>query len=213
MSDDQTINLERPQCHQRLDVPAAMAGKMIWCPDCEKAIEVPSPFGISEQARLPHYREPSPKTTDDAWPSHGDGHPEGRSRRRPRASIHHDAIPPAICMLVVASFGLLFNLIGVALDLGPEQPVDPQLPVLLRELSRTGRGPLYASVLAFFALLSGFTMFGSIQMIRGKTWGICLAASVISIVNFGNWCCLLGLPFGIWALVTLVKPDVRESFS
>ena len=36
--------------------------------------------------------------------------------------------------------------------------------------------------------------------------------SRFAMINIGNCCCLLGLPFGIWSLVVLLKPEVAEKF-
>ena len=32
-------------------------------------------------------------------------------------------------------------------------------------------------------------------------------------INLANACCLLGVPFGIWALVVLNKPEVKAQFT
>jgi len=43
-------------------------------------------------------------------------------------------------------------------------------------------------------------------------WPLAMTASILSMLNFGNCCCLLGIPVGIWALVILLMPDVKEAF-
>ena len=39
-----------------------------------------------------------------------------------------------------------------------------------------------------------------------------IAASIVAMINFGNCCCLLGIPIGIWSLVILMQPDVKAAF-
>jgi hypothetical protein len=39
-----------------------------------------------------------------------------------------------------------------------------------------------------------------------------MAAAIMAMIPC-NCCCLLGLPFGIWALVMLMKPEVKSQFS
>jgi len=39
-----------------------------------------------------------------------------------------------------------------------------------------------------------------------------MAGSIVAMVPC-NICCLLGLPFGIWALVVIVRPEVKDAFS
>lgn len=52
---------------------------------------------------------------------------------------------------------------------------------------------------------------GGVQMIRFKSWGLCLAASILTIVPC-NCFCLAGLPIGIWGTIMLLIPSVRSSF-
>jgi hypothetical protein len=43
--------------------------------------------------------------------------------------------------------------------------------------------------------------------------GLAMAAAIVAMIPCFSPCCLLGLPFGIWALVMLNKPEVRSQFS
>ena len=40
-----------------------------------------------------------------------------------------------------------------------------------------------------------------------------LVSAVLALLPCLSPCCVLGLPFGIWALVTLNKPEVKEAFA
>ena len=123
-------------------------------------------------------------------------------------------MPPAICMIVVAVLGLLLNSFGVVIALtGADFAVDPNAPPMLQQIVRDSKGPIPATVQGTCALLSALTILGSAQMLRRKTWGLALGAAILSIVNFGNCCCLIGLPVGIWGIVALTNQDVRDAFS
>ena len=218
---NESIDLECPRCRQRLRVPAEFAGKHVSCPDCGHGIEVPGPTGITESAPAPRSLAPAPAADPyaDSDPygessaNERDRYPDiGSPIRRPAGSAH-GVLAPAIVMLIVACIGLLLNLVGCGIALGPERPVDPQAPPLVQELLKGGQGPMAASIQGFFALLSLVTIFGSIQMMRSKTWGLGLAASILSMLNFGNCVCFIGLPVGIWAMVALVNQDAKEAFS
>jgi hypothetical protein len=63
-----------------------------------------------------------------------------------------------------------------------------------------------------FSLIGLFVLMAAIQMARRRTYGLAMAGSILAMVNIGNACCCLGLPFGIWALVVLARPDVRAAF-
>jgi hypothetical protein len=228
MSDHETIDVECPHCQQRLRIPAINAGKAIYCPDCNGVIQVPGKTGITEEAPKPHskpadhdpYDKPSRRRASDYEddPYDGDRRRDDDDfaadiRRQRGSDVGGRVLPPAICMLIVAIIGLLLNILGVVMAIAGEERVDPNAPPFLQEFAKNQHGPLAASIQGSFALLSLATIVGSIQMMRRKTWGLSLTASVLSMVNIGNCCCLFGLPFGIWALVALVNPDVKDAFS
>jgi hypothetical protein len=54
-------------------------------------------------------------------------------------------------------------------------------------------------------------LLGAIQMLRLRSYGLAMASSIIAMLPC-NGCCLLGLPFGIWAVVMLAKPEVKDAF-
>lgn len=62
------------------------------------------------------------------------------------------------------------------------------------------------------ALMQILIIAGSVQMIRLSTRGLALSASILAWIPVVSPCCILGIPFGIWAFVVLCRPDVREAF-
>jgi hypothetical protein len=216
MSDNDGIDFVCPHCQQRLNVPASNAGKKIRCPSCSNLFEVPSESGISAEPIRTRSRTPDPEPDPYEEPRRDEDDDYGidRPRRRRASSDGGRVMAPAICMLVVAGIGLLVNLFGCVFSLvGPEQPIDPNAPPFLQEIMRSSRGPVASGMQGFFALLSALSVFGSIQMMRKKTWSLALAACILSMINIGNCCCLLGLPFGIWAMIALLDSDVKDAFS
>ena len=57
-----------------------------------------------------------------------------------------------------------------------------------------------------------FCLFGAISMLNLRHHTVCLVAAVVTLLNCTTCCCGLGLAAGIWALVVLLKPEVREAF-
>src|ERR1035441_8622383 len=85
------------------------------------------------------------------------------------------------------------------------------LLLMLRALAALG-----LSKLAMFVLLAtpltlwSLTIYGALKMLRLEALGAALAASIFAmLVPPGN---LLGFPIGIWSLVVLARPEVREAF-
>jgi hypothetical protein len=54
---------------------------------------------------------------------------------------------------------------------------------------------------------------GAIQMLRRRMYGVALMGAILPIINCGNNCCCLGLPLGIWALIILLRPEVKDAFT
>ena len=61
-------------------------------------------------------------------------------------------------------------------------------------------------------LASSFVLYGAIQMRNLKNYGQARAAAIVAMIPLLGPCCLLGIPFGIWAFVVLGQPGVRNAF-
>ncbi len=56
-------------------------------------------------------------------------------------------------------------------------------------------------------------LWAGINMLRRKGRGIVLTGAIIATIPLLSSCCLLGMPFGIWALVLLMRPESKSLFS
>ena len=55
---------------------------------------------------------------------------------------------------------------------------------------------------------------GSIQLLRGRNYGLAMTGAIVTLINPGGaCCCLFGIGFGIWALVVLLKPEAQAVFN
>jgi hypothetical protein len=57
-------------------------------------------------------------------------------------------------------------------------------------------------------------LFGGIRMILMRSYALCLVASILATTPClsPTGCCCLGNVVGIWGLVVLLSPDVRDAF-
>lgn len=64
-------------------------------------------------------------------------------------------------------------------------------------------------------LANGFAIFGAVMMRSLKAYPVALMAAIVSAIPclFTSCCCVFSMPAGIWAIVVLMKPDVRAQFS
>lgn len=53
---------------------------------------------------------------------------------------------------------------------------------------------------------------GALKMKNAESFGFAMAAAIIAMIPCVSPCCLLGLPLGIWAIIVLVKPEVKAAF-
>jgi ABC-type proline/glycine betaine transport system permease subunit len=136
-------------------------------------------------------------------------------------SVEERVKPPAIGLLVlglIIAFNALLSLALSGLDHDANRwalqmiersgaPVPPFFHTLL------GQGALVFGVLqnALKAAIGGFLIYAAFEMLKLKSHGVCMVASVLAIVPC-LVCCVIGLPIGIWSLIELNRPDVRAAF-
>ncbi len=133
-----------------------------------------------------------------------------------RARARQCIAGPAIALMVMAGLGIAGSLFGLAMTLArrgamPEMPgMDPGIARIVRMLAS---GP-FAIASNFIGIAIGaLILFGALQMQKLTNRGFAVAVAIIAMIPCLSPCCVLGLPFGIWALVVLSKPEVKSQFS
>lgn len=116
-------------------------------------------------------------------------------------------LPPAICLIVTGVLGVLVNVFQVIISI-----VDPDFLQQNNAFGQDTPPALSAVVGAVFTIFGILTVVGAIAMIKRRYYGLALTGTILAMIDIGNCCCILGLPFGIWALIILVRPDVKEAF-
>jgi len=124
---------------------------------------------------------------------------------------------PAIALIVVASLGIayygfsaLFNLFAGG-TLFPHT-LPPDMPPQLRAFIEGLHGPVAGMINLAITVLNGFVLFGAIRLLQLKNHTVAMIAAIVAMIPC-QCCCVLGLPFGIWALVVLSKPEVKSQFT
>lgn len=124
---------------------------------------------------------------------------------------------PAIALIVTSSLGValycmraLFMLVSGGAMYQGHMP--PNLPPEFLQMMQRLQGPVGAAVALAMAALNGFVLFGAIKMLRLQSRGLAMAACIVALLPC-SCCCILGLPFGIWGLVVLNKPEVKSHFT
>jgi predicted Zn finger-like uncharacterized protein len=223
-----------PQCERQLRVPDELVGQRVKCPTCgtnfTANVSAGPPISAEDEAghqpAHPHEayqgeERPRQRVSDEFEDQAYDesGAPR-RSERKQRALNSLKA--PAILLIVTGVLGILVNIfqIGFVALAKPAPPppvvangVKPNpMDDLLREIQKNQAGPLPIVLGVVFLVISSIVVLGGIAMLRGRGYGLSTAGTILAMVNLGNCCCILGLPFGIWSLVVLLNEDVKNAF-
>jgi hypothetical protein len=122
---------------------------------------------------------------------------------------------PAISMIVLGGLSILTTAWGVVSALITTPPTDfpPDTPEFVIQMSQYTTGPVPAAINAFCMLLALVMLVGGIQMLRVKSRGLATAGAIVSIMNIGSCCCVAGIAIGVWSLIVLQAPEVKQAFA
>jgi predicted Zn finger-like uncharacterized protein len=213
-----------PSCSRELRVPDELIGKKVKCPACATTFtaSVAGPEAAPPAAPPAGY-EPEPAQPQSSRPPAGEyeEEPPGEDYDRPRrfSRVQEKAkgrvMAPAICLLVAAVLGVIADAAQIVISLAPAPelpPPKPGEPEFLREIQKSSHGPVATVGGLIGVIYCGVIIFAAIQMMSMRMWGFALAGSIMSMINCFNCCCILGLPFGIWATIVLSNEEVKASF-
>jgi hypothetical protein len=121
---------------------------------------------------------------------------------------------PAIFMIIVNALTVIGALVGVAGAFMPAEGFDfaNQMKGIDPELQRAINLMVGLPVNLVALAIGGVCLAGSISMLSLRRHTFCVVCAVITMLNCSSCCCGLGLAAGIWSLVVLNKPEVRDAF-
>jgi hypothetical protein len=114
---------------------------------------------------------------------------------------------PAVFLIILSTIYILPTFIIL--------PMTIYTAVMLDESAPAGSSARMAAILAAsitMLVTSVAIIIGSIGMLRMKGYRGALMAAIISSIPLFSPCALLGIPFGVWAIVLLSNPDVKNRF-
>lgn len=205
-----------PSCNQRVRVPEEMLGQPVQCPLCRLVFTAPARGGAPAVVPLPIGSAGQPSTAPIPWQP-GMASPGGRPGF---------VLAPGIALLVVGFLGLLLNSFRLLnLVLAGQRGMEAQIQqsqAIFQQLMPGAENPfaqlqpqslflMSLAIAGLFFLADVLVILGGLQMVRGRKYGLALTGSIVAMINCA--CCFLGFPFGLWALIVLLRPDVRNLFA
>jgi predicted Zn finger-like uncharacterized protein len=207
------LTIHCPSCQKQLRVPDDLLGKLVRCPSCKTTFTA----GESGEIREEEVPARQPKQATHNEDDENDLDEGERPRKRLRRSRRGDgsaAQAPAGTLLFVAVLSLLLALFMDAKNflVGPQQMPAPQGadPAFKNALDEVDTKIGYAA-LVVATIWPVIVLAGAIQMLRLQTYWLAMTGSIVALLPCNLGCCL-GLPFGIWAIVALLKPEVKDAF-
>ena len=131
---------------------------------------------------------------------------------------------PAVSLIVTGALNVLLAVYALVKDLFfpdnveqllaqmPPMP-DPETQKMVVSMLHVMTGPLAVGSHLVALLLSVVVLVGSVRMLQLRNYEFAFVAAILAMVPCVTPCCLLGLPFGIWAVVVMRKPGVKAHFN
>ena len=184
------ISIDCPHCRQRIRISESMINQRVRCPHCDHVITI----SVSAAAHNPRI------AAEPAIPPP----PPSSAAEFEVEYIQRQIRVPAIGLIATGAGTTLMGLLFLPALLFPE--ANGEVPP---------RDPVEVALTALFMVLTlamGIvTLWGAVKMLRQESYAWATTAAIVAMVPW--YCCILGLPFGIWALVVLRRPVVKAAFS
>jgi hypothetical protein len=124
---------------------------------------------------------------------------------------------PAIGLIVTAILGILYYGVSGVFTIVTggamfHQEMPPNVPPELQSFIKGMQGPGAGLINLVIVALNAFVLFGAVKLMRLQSHGLVMAACVVAMLPC-QCCCMLGLPFGIWAVIVINKPEVKSQFT
>lgn len=115
-----------------------------------------------------------------------------------------------ILCVIAALIGIVGNLAGASFR-PPPGDIPPEMQPFFDALQQM-QGPM-AIVSSLIGLaISGLVIYAAQKMRNLESFGLVVTATILAMIPCTSPCCCIGLPVGIWVLVVLFKPEVKNAF-
>jgi hypothetical protein len=133
------------------------------------------------------YASPSPQTGDN--------------------SANNPLTIPASVLLTLSSLTVMIILGSLPIQFANMRAIDTS--------TSEGVGAMAGMVAALIAwpVMNLAIVFGAISMLRLKSYSSAYTAAILAVIPVCSPCYFLGIPFGIWAIIQLRRPELKQRFT
>jgi hypothetical protein len=229
------IDFRCSQCGRLLRTGDETAGRQAQCPQCGAITPIPGPAGAAEMqvaglAPLASEASAAPGLTPGNPFGPGGGHGPAWPGQPSAAGPYYVSLyfspaqrvsGPATALIVIAILGIIAQVVNIAQNvlmlvvggvMAARQPhvPEPDVPEWIATLFGGGIGLAVGVVGLALAII---ILMGAIRMLQLRSYTFAMTAAVLAVIPCTSpCCCLLGMPFGIWALVVLGDSSVKAAF-
>jgi phage FluMu protein Com len=198
------IEFRCKQCARLLRVPDEAAGRQAKCPECGAVSPIPAP-----SAGVPQWAPPSDSENPYQAPTQYGQAPGYPYAWGDAAAAAARVAGPAIALIIIGALEIAVEVWAVFVTLtefraGRAARLGPWADLVTPEAVVIGG--------AIGVILGIVVIWGGVKMRNLEGYPLAMAAAIIAMIPCFWPCCMLGLPFGIWALVVLSDPMVRAAF-
>ena len=119
---------------------------------------------------------------------------------------------PAMALMIISAIGIavyvlaiLIFLFGLGLNMSSLSPE-------MRRMLVANQGVVGILRALFGLAMNGAILYGAIKMMRLQGHTFAIVTCILAMLPC-SCCCFFGMPFGIWGLVVLNKPEVKSQFT
>jgi hypothetical protein len=199
-------------CGKLLRTSDDAAGRQAQCPACGAVLTVGDDSVGGPSNYVPSTPPPLPRAPS-GYPTPADGMNPFQAPSDPGTAPIVGGDPrgrvagPAIALMVTAALGAIFYAIYVLIGLLMIVGVVP--------IQNNGQDPRFTGALlvGMYGLglaCCSITYYGALKMKSLESYALAMTSAILSMIPCG--CCILGIPFGIWALVVINDQQVRDAF-
>jgi len=132
----------------------------------------------------------------------------------PSSSPSDQVAMPAMGLMIAGALGILGNIVFLLLHFGAMTLGG------LSAFTGGGMGGMMAGSIGLFFRVLGlaaccFVIYGAMQLKSLGNYTMALVAAIVALIPcfIPCPCCFIGIGAGIWAIIVLIKPDVKAAFA